>query len=433
MDRPERSRDLLEARQGPQWDRLAGTEGLRALAAGSILVFHVWMYGSPGGVEDLGAFSRFVIPHLAVGVTLFFTLSGYLLYRPVVGALLGDRALPPVGRYARNRALRVLPAYWMVLIAVGVAIPAALVRLSASEVTLGRLAGEPGMLLANAVLLQNFFAFSRDSGIGPAWSLAVELGFYLALPALGLLAATSFRCARTLWTRVLALLAPVGAMFVIGTTGKAAAAWALSQEAGALEAILARSFFTHADLFAPGMALAVLHVILVRGAWRLPRWWPWIVGTALGADMVAVVVLADRGRLARWGVLNSYQRLTALACLLLVALVVLPQTARGESSLVVRALEWRPLALVGMASYSLFLWHEPVIRYLESSGQTSVGALGFLANLLVTGVLSGILAWATYAFVERPALKCKLSDAGVAAGEAGQGPAVKPLNGSAVA
>src|SRR5437870_2898774 len=69
--------------------RVAGIEGVRALAAAAVLVFHCWTYGEPGGgTAPLGPLSTYVMPHLALGVTLFFSLSGFLLYRPFAAALL---------------------------------------------------------------------------------------------------------------------------------------------------------------------------------------------------------------------------------------------------------------------------------------------------------------------------------------------------------
>jgi peptidoglycan/LPS O-acetylase OafA/YrhL len=65
------------------------------------------------------------------------------------------------------------------------------------------------------------------------------------------------------------------------------------------------------------------------------------------------------------------------------------------------------LVAVGLASYSLFLWHEPVVRWLQQRGLTSGGTGGFWVNLLVLGALSGLLSGLTYRFVERPALRRK--------------------------
>jgi peptidoglycan/LPS O-acetylase OafA/YrhL len=380
------------------------------VAAGSILLYHVWMYGSPGGPEELGYLSRFVLPHLPVGVTLFFTLSAYLLYRPIASALLQERPPQDVRRYLRRRALRIFPAYWVILAAVAVVVPAALT----STEELGRLVEDPATLLANAALLQNHFPRSLDTGILPAWSLAVEVGFYLALPLLGLLAAVCYRRARATSGRILALLAPALAMTILGAAAKAAGEWLFAPDSGVAHDVLVRHFLSYADLFAPGMALAVAHASIVHFSVRLPRWWGVVVAGSLGTTVVTVVALYDRNLLWRWGLTNPYQRLTGLACVLLLALVVLPQTDPTHRTFLVRTLEWRPLIAIGVASYSLFLWHEPVVRHLQARGWTSGGTVGFLSNLVVVAVISGALAALTYSCVERPALRrrsVKVSDA----------------------
>jgi peptidoglycan/LPS O-acetylase OafA/YrhL len=387
---------------------LTGIEGLRAVAASSIVIYHVWLYGSPSGPVDAGYLSRFALPHLPVGVTLFFALSGYLLYRPIAASLLDRGQVPDVRNYLRNRALRILPAYWVILAVVAVVLPAALLRRSSSELALDRLVDRPDILVNNALLLHNYVPASLDTGIGPAWSLAVEVVFYLSLPALALLARYCFRRAGSSRGQWLALLAAPAALLLLGMAGKAATVWLVPPDDFPGHAILARSFVSHADLFAPGMALAVLHVLVTHGHVRLPRRWALIVGMTLLVDVVLVVALTDRGMLWDWGVANPYQRLTALACVLLVALVALPRSAIGRPSALVALLESRPLFLVGLASYSLFLWHEPITRLLTEWGLTAGGRGGLVANIAAIAVVSGVLAAATYRFVERPALARKV-------------------------
>jgi peptidoglycan/LPS O-acetylase OafA/YrhL len=391
--------------------RVAGIEGLRAIAASSIVVYHVWVYSTPDGRVDAGYLSRFALPHLPAGVTLFFALSGYLLYRPIAASVLATGRVPSVRKYLRNRALRILPAYWVILAATAVVLPAALLRLSRSELVLGRLVERPDLLLGNALLAQNYRPASLDTGIGPTWSLAVEVVFYLTLPVLGVLAAVCFRRARSSRSQVLALLVAPTALLLLGVLGKAASTWLPAGRVYPAHDILSRSFLANADLFAPGMALAVLHVLVRNGRVRLPRHWAAAVWALLAADVVAVVLLTDRGVLWRWGVANPYQRLTALACVLLVALVVLPSSAVRPPPLV-RALDWRPLFLCGLASYSLFLWHEPITRLLAAEGLTAGGRVGLVVNLGVVALVAGLLATATYRFVERPALARKANSTG---------------------
>jgi peptidoglycan/LPS O-acetylase OafA/YrhL len=392
--------------------RLTGIEGLRACAASSIVIYHVWLYGSPSGPVELGYLSRFALPHLPVGVTLFFTLSGYLLYRPIAASLLAKGQIPDVKNYLRNRALRILPAYWVILAVVAVVLPAALLRRSSTELALDRLVDRPDTLVSDALLLHNYVPSSLDTGIGPAWSLAVEALFYLSLPVLAVLSRYYFLRATSQSGQWVALLAPPIALLLIGTTGKAATVWLLPPGDFPGNAILARSFLSHADLFAPGMALAVLHVLVNNGHVRLPRRWVTIVGATLFVDVALIVALTDRGLLWDWGLGNPYQRLTALACVLLVALVVLPRSAEHQPSVLVRILESRPLFLTGLVSYSLFLWHEPITRLVAEKGLTLDGRGGFIVNLSVLAVISGILAATTYRFVERPALARKVGTTG---------------------
>jgi peptidoglycan/LPS O-acetylase OafA/YrhL len=394
----------LPAASGP---RLAGVEGLRALAATSIVVYHCWRYGTPGGARvDLGPLSRFVLPHLPIGVTLFFALSGFLLYRPLAAAALRGTARPRLGAYLRNRALRILPAYWVVLVVIAVLLSVALVRRSPSTLELGRLVGQPGALLSNALLVHNYLPGTLDTGIGPAWSLAVEVVFYLVLPGLGWLAGACARTASTRTARSWAALVPVGVLLLVGFAGKASATYLVPPATGYWHAMLVRSFAYYADLFAFGMALAVLHVKVQDGDLRVRAWWRWAAGVALVLTVLVIVLLADRGLLPAWGVVNPYQRLTALACALLLALTVLTGPGQAAPPLV-RLLEMRPLVAVGLASYSLFLWHEPVVRWLERQRLTMDGSGGFWVNLAVVAVVSGGLAALSYRWVERPALRRK--------------------------
>jgi peptidoglycan/LPS O-acetylase OafA/YrhL len=387
--------------------RLAGVEGLRALAAASVLVFHCWLYSAPDGHRmNLGLLSRFALRHLPAGVLLFFTLSGFLLYRPLAASVLRQAPRPSVRRYLRNRALRIFPAYLLVLLVVGVLLPAALTGRGSSGSPLGRLVGDPGVLLANALLLQNYFPASMDTGIGPAWSLAVELVFYLVLPLLGWVAAACARAAHTPRSRTGAALVPVAVVIAIGLSGSLVASHVMPP-GSAWQRGVVRSFWYHADLFALGMALAVARVNLEDGRLRLPTWWRTAAAAGLVMVTLVTVLLTDRGRIQQYQGALVYETLVTVACALLLALVVLSVTASARPPALVRLLETRVFVAVGLASYSLFLWHEPVVRWLQQHRWTAGGSGGFWVNLVVLGVVSGLLSGLTYRFVERPALSRK--------------------------
>ena len=114
---------------------------------------------------------------------------------------------------------------------------------------------------------------------------------------------------------------------------------------------------------------------------------------------------------------TPWNTVVALDLALLLAVVVLTHTDRGTSR-VVRALDWRPLLLVGVVSYSVFLWHEPLIRWLDDNGLTFGGVDGFLLTLALTVALTLALSAATYRWVEAPSLRLKRRPAAAAQEEA---------------
>jgi len=169
------ARRTVPAHQGP-------LDGLRAAAAAAVLLTHV---GSLTGYSLTGTPVSWVLSRGDVGVPIFFTLSGLLLYRKwAAAALTGDRA-DRVAVYLRRRALRILPAYWtVVLIALPVLNPAP--------------AQHAWPWLQYLLLLQNYdlhpwWTGTGATGLGQMWSLAVEVSFYLALPLLAA-ALTWFAC-----------------------------------------------------------------------------------------------------------------------------------------------------------------------------------------------------------------------------------------------
>jgi peptidoglycan/LPS O-acetylase OafA/YrhL len=98
----------------------------------------------------------------------------------------------------------------------------------------------------------------------------------------------------------------------------------------------------------------------------------------------------------------------ALVCALVVALVVLPPRTQQRPSLFLRILESRPLLAGGVMSYSIFLWHEPLVRWLEGHGLTRGGSAGaFGLDLALVVAVTLVLSSATYRYVEVPALRLK--------------------------
>ena len=153
----------VEVRPPPGHRRFPLCDAVRALAALAIVAFHC---GRELQVRDAHWWGP-LIDRLEFGVPVFFLLSGFLLYRPFVAARVGAPSVD-LGRYARHRVLRIVPAYWLALTVLTV------------------WPGLPGVFSAD---WWRFYGFAQISsgrtffqGISPVWSLDVEVAFYLLLP-----------------------------------------------------------------------------------------------------------------------------------------------------------------------------------------------------------------------------------------------------------
>jgi peptidoglycan/LPS O-acetylase OafA/YrhL len=391
--------------------RLPGIEGVRALAAVSIVLVHTWSTSMPGGVVlGLGSHVADVLSTLSVGLTLFFTLSGFLLYRQLAAPIARGRSRLPISAYLHNRLLRIAPGYLVILILTALVLGAVAVRGPSAHLGIGRLT-DPLAFAQTALLIQQYHPSTIMIGIGPAWSLAVEVVFYLVLPVLALVAARLARRAVDDRGRMLALLIPPLLLLLIGLSGKAAAAFLLPAPPLAgydanWHSVIERSFWAQADLFSFGMIVAVLHIELSDGRLTLPSSWrPFAVILALLVFTPCAWTL-HRGE-------HSYLLQNtgeALAIALALAAVVLPDRSRTRPSRVVRVLESRAFVAAGLVSYSLFLWHYPVIWWLRNHGLTLGGGWGdLLINVAIVMAVAGALSTLTYRYVELPALARKRS------------------------
>jgi peptidoglycan/LPS O-acetylase OafA/YrhL len=145
--------------------RFAGLDHLRALAIIIVFVYHYNMFGHPAGLNDyLGNWGW-------TGVDLFFVLSGYLIGGQLFAKIVRNDPVP-YGEFYFKRALRILPAYFAVLI-LYLTIPAFTER------------SQLPPLLRMITFTQNFgLDLTREGAFSHAWSLCIEEQFYLILPLL---------------------------------------------------------------------------------------------------------------------------------------------------------------------------------------------------------------------------------------------------------
>lgn len=390
--------------------RLLGMNGLRGVAALTVLITHVRGFGTPdpvhhsvngGGPVSAGLLNPLFVL-LSFGVPLFFSVSGFLLYRRFAAAIIIRRRGPNITDYARARVLRIVPPYWAILLATGVLFPAALIRTTGGALALGDLSHHPRTLLADFALVQNYIPATTITGIGPTWTLLNEAIFYLVLPVLSLpLIAIAARTAVARRRLALAFVAPA-VLLTLGIASKSFGAVRLHLDPdggwGAdWPTVFQRSFIYQADLFAAGMTAAVLSVLVERGtlqiSWHRRRG---LLAIAAGI-FVSVPFLARHGIFPRTFVDTT---VTIPYGLLLLGLA----TVGDRRTLLARSLQWRPIALVGLASYSLFLWHEPIVRWLSAQGATAPGRAGLAANIVMVGAISLALSTVSYRLIERPCL-----------------------------
>ena len=338
-------------------------QGLRAIAVLTVIAAHASVPFLPGGF---------------VGVDVFFVISGFLisqlLFREVERS--GRVSLP--GFYAR-RARRILPAATLVTVAT---ILASAIWLSAVDLlTVVRDALWAVFFAANihfAAVGTDYFAQEEPpSPLQHYWSLSVEEQFYLVWPAL-LLGLVLLARRRALPRRlVLAVLVVVtGASFawsVVSTSTDPLAAY-FSTPARAWELGLGALTALVASAVAARMSSAVRSALGLAG---------------LGLIAVACVTYGDAtpfpGSAAAVPVVGS--------ALVLLAGAGVP----GARPWPVRALGVLPMRVVGDWSYSLYLWHWPVLIIAERR----VGALGPWRTAVCVGVVF-VLSALTYRYVEQP-------------------------------
>jgi peptidoglycan/LPS O-acetylase OafA/YrhL len=348
------------------FDRISRTEyrpdidGLRALAVLSVVAFHIDPDLLPGGF---------------VGVDIFFVISGYLISRQImVASKLGDFSFADF--YVR-RARRLAPALLVVIAAVLLVSQFVLTPAHLLETARSAMAG--ALSAANAFFVYGVDTgyFAPDSSTKPLlhlWSLGVEVQFYLVWPViLFALCAMVNSNARLL----------VIAVLTIG--GVALSQWQVQQNpVFAYYMLPSRSF----ELLLGALAAA----ILLRPDFHFGRFGRNAVGGA-GVVLIFCSLATLTGE-------ASFPGLNAIAPTLGAAMIII---ANGEGqSLVGRILAWKPAVLIGLMSYSLYLWHWPILAfmrysYIGASTPSIIGAVGLMI----------LLSWLSYRYVELPCRKMR--------------------------
>jgi peptidoglycan/LPS O-acetylase OafA/YrhL len=360
-----------------------GLTGLRALAACWVMLFHVNAFAGPR-VLSIHPFGVRIDLHPLMtvgwlGVTIFFVLSGFLLTTHLMNTL-DRREEGTLRRYFAARVRRVIPAYW-----------AQLAILLAVAVIVGH--GLPDWtryVPLHLVMLHNVSEKASFAINSVYWTLPIEFAFYFILPIIATrLAAREDWPSRRIY-RLLALLYAISLTLAIGyrilafRLGETNPVWISNQLPGTI------------DVFMLGTVLAV----------GLRRWKkdgspvaPWLSNaltiTGLSGILVLVYYLDAIYATFFSGHHAVYWWYSANG--LFAGLLVLGVALGGALS---RLLFANVIAVaIGTISYSLYLWHFPVVEWLQGA---KLGYAEYFAAAIPLSLMASALS---YWLVERPFLR----------------------------
>lgn len=317
-------------------------DGLRAVAVLAVVLFHAGISSISGGF---------------VGVDVFFVISGFLITTIIVKEIRrGDFSLTV---FYERRIRRILPAFFVVMLFS--AVVAYSLLLPQDFENFGKSLVAASLSVSNLLFWRESGYFDSTAELKPllhTWSLGVEEQFYLFFPLLLMFIARFFKQRWTLW------------IVLIAFSSLLLSAWGAKHQPSATFYLLP----TRAWELALGGLLAMGGVPPIH-----QRFWREIEAL-LGLGLIV------------WGISaltpeSSFPGLNALYPCLGAALVI--HAGSSGPSMVGNVLSWRPLVLIGLISYSLYLWHWPLlvfakyylIRPLTTLETSTVVASSFVAAI----------------------------------------------------
>lgn len=329
-------------------------DGLRAVAVLAVVLHHLSAPLVPGGY---------------VGVDVFFVISGYLI-TSIISREMAEGQFT-FARFYERRARRIFPALFAVL---AVTLAAGYFLLLPSDYA-ATLRAALGTLFFSSNLvfwreMQAGYFAATDAKLNPllhTWSLAVEEQFYVFFPIL-LLVCYRYCRKHIFWILLGCALVSLGGAALL-VKSKVVAVFFLSP-------------FRAWELLA-GSMLAFGYVPAVRS--RVVR--EVLVAGGLLAIVAACFIYDDK---------TTFPGFTALLPVLGTAAII--HAGASGSTLAGRLLQWRPVVYIGLISYSLYLWHWPLMVLAQyANGMEPLTP--YLPVLFVASLLLGSLS---YHFIEQP-------------------------------
>lgn len=353
-----------------QKNNIAVLDGVRAVACLSVIAYHIYKFTLLSHIWgwDIGPFASSVAMMGWSGVTLFFVLSGFLLFMPYAKSLLFDNPWPSMRLFYTRRALRILPGYYVALFL--------LIFLTQPQY----------LQLDHLKQLGLFLTFFMDSSSityqmidGPFWTLAVEWQYYMLLPFLAL----AFRWGaqrgspqRRLFMVIFCLLG----MILWGITTRYWGRYYVDFHPEA-KALMPQPYFNIAlfflygitgkflEDFAVGMLVSTLFVYAQRAAsdnkvqtvLRRASMWLWSCGLLWLLFMASWSAFPISRFLDPY--IGAHNWLVELGFsfgygLCVIAILFGPVGLQ-------KLFEWPLLRRIGFMSYSLYIWHIPLLLWFK--------------------------------------------------------------------
>lgn len=337
---------LRRITSGSSW--IPEIDGLRFIAIALVVLFHLSAEITSKGPVPLVQqrwYSEFfaLLGRGGIGVFIFFVISGFILGRPFARHHLLGHPKPSLRNYYLRRLTRLEPPYLINIVVCTVAIAIYL------HVPLRSLLPP---FAASAVYLHGFF-FRGSDFINPvAWTLEMEVQFYLLVPLL-----TTFFLVRPAWLR----------RVLLGSATILLPAWIMFFAAGRISdtSHLWATIISFLQYFLAGMLLSDLYVTDMKhwsASWR----WDVVSGAA-------------------WCILLfGTHHLLYIVQPLLIAIAFI---AAFRGVLLRRLLTTEWLAVLGGMCYSIYLWHFFIIALVFKASRRILVSHDLLANFLVQSVL----------------------------------------------